>query len=88
MGPSEKSVLMDKIFAFPGFSYTILLLYLLSFVETPRKFMFPQKFLLSFVFPQSLTSILYSPCKHTRNLILLLLTTENIEVGSWKKQLA
>ena len=23
MGPSEKSVLMDKIFAFPGFSYTI-----------------------------------------------------------------
>ena len=24
--PSEKSVLMDKIFAFPGFSYTILLL--------------------------------------------------------------
>ena len=42
MEPSEKSVLMDKIFAFPGFSYTI----------------------------------------------LLLLTIENIEVGSWKKQLA
>ena len=42
MGPSEKSGLMDKIFAFPGLSYTI----------------------------------------------LLLLTTENIEVGSWKKQLA
>ena len=41
-GPSEKSVLMGKIFVFPGFSDTI----------------------------------------------LLLLTTENIEVGSWKKQLA
>ena len=26
MGSSEKSVLMDKIFAFPSFSYTILLL--------------------------------------------------------------
>ena len=42
MGPSEKLVLMDKIFAFPCFSYTI----------------------------------------------LLLLKTENIEVGSKKKQLA
>ena len=42
MGPSEKLVLMDKMFAFPGFSCAI----------------------------------------------LLLLKTENIEVGSNKKQLA
>ena len=52
-------------------------IYLLSFVETPRKFMLFMLFIYViyviylcylFVFPQSLTSILYSPCKRTRNL--------------------
>ena len=33
MGPSEKLVLMDKIFAFPCFSYTILLLFKTENIE-------------------------------------------------------
>ena len=37
MGPSEKLVLMDKIFAFPWFSYTILLLLKAENIEVGSK---------------------------------------------------
>ena len=48
--------------------------YLLGFVETPRKFIIAELSIRKLgsssvlIIPQSLTSILYSPCKRTRNL--------------------